>query len=73
MAFGLENAPVVVMDMMNRVCRPMLDKSVNVFIEDILIYSKSESDHAIHIRKVLELFWKEKLLDKVSKSITISG
>ena len=56
MPFGLKNAPVVVMDMMNRVCRPMLDKSVNVFIEDILIYSKSESDHAIHIRKVLELF-----------------
>ncbi|GJT25439.1 putative reverse transcriptase domain-containing protein [Tanacetum coccineum] len=41
MPFGLTNAPAIFMDLMNRVCRPMLDKSVIVFIDDILVYSKS--------------------------------
>ena len=38
MPFGLTNAPTVFMDLMNRVCRPMLDRSVIVFIDDILVY-----------------------------------
>ncbi|KAI3797556.1 hypothetical protein L1987_32814 [Smallanthus sonchifolius] len=46
MSFGLTNAPVAFMDLMNRVCQPMLDRSVIVFIDDILIYSKNEGDHA---------------------------
>nr|GEU99931.1 putative reverse transcriptase domain-containing protein [Tanacetum cinerariifolium] len=41
MPFGLTNAPTIFMDLINRVCRPMLDKSVIVFIDDILVYSKS--------------------------------
>ncbi|KAD3336153.1 hypothetical protein E3N88_31672 [Mikania micrantha] len=67
MSFGLTNAPAAFMDLMNRVCRPMLDRSVIVFIDDILIYSRSEGDHACHIREVLEILRREKLYAKFSK------
>ncbi|KAJ9566939.1 hypothetical protein OSB04_002905 [Centaurea solstitialis] len=67
MPFGLTNAPAAFMDMMNRVCRPMLDKSVIIFIDDILVYSKSEAEHATHLREMLELLRKEKLYAKFSK------
>lgn len=67
MPFGLTNAPAVFMDLMNRVCRPYLDKFVIVFIDDILIYSKSKDEHADHLRKVLELLRSEKLYGKFSK------
>lgn len=64
---GLTNAPAAFMDLMNRVCRPMLDKSVIVFIDDILIYSKSSSDHDSHLREVLKTLRKEKLYAKILK------
>ncbi|GKC30507.1 putative reverse transcriptase domain-containing protein, partial [Tanacetum coccineum] len=60
MPFGLTNAPVVFMDLINRMCKPYLDKFVIVFIDDILIYSCTKEEHANHLRIILELLRKEK-------------
>ncbi|GJU73987.1 putative reverse transcriptase domain-containing protein [Tanacetum coccineum] len=67
MSFGLTNAPAVFMDLMNRVCKPYLDKFVIVFIDDILIYSKSKKEHEEHLRQILKLLKKEELYAKFSK------
>nr|GEU57977.1 putative reverse transcriptase domain-containing protein [Tanacetum cinerariifolium] len=65
--FGLTNVPAVFMDLMNRVCKPYLDKFIIVFINDILIYSFNEEEHANHLRIILILLRKEKLYAKFSK------
>lgn len=67
MPFGLTNAPAAFMDLMQRYLRPYLDKFVVVFIDDILIYSKTREEHERHLRLVLELLRKEKLFGKFSK------
>ncbi|GKF62126.1 putative reverse transcriptase domain-containing protein, partial [Tanacetum coccineum] len=61
MLFGLTNAPVVFMDLMNRVCKLYLDKFIIVFIDDILIYSKTKGEHSEHLKIILDLLKKEKL------------
>nr|GEY89502.1 putative reverse transcriptase domain-containing protein [Tanacetum cinerariifolium] len=63
----LTNAPAVFMDLMNRVCKPYLDKLVIVFIDDILIYSKDEKEHEEHLKAILELLNGEELYAKFSK------
>jgi hypothetical protein len=54
MPFGVTNAPAMFMDLMHRIFRPFLDKFVVVFIDDILIYSKSPKEHAKHLKLILE-------------------
>ncbi|GJS28466.1 putative reverse transcriptase domain-containing protein [Tanacetum coccineum] len=68
MLFGLTNAPAVFMDLMNRVCKPYLDKFMIVFIDDILIYLISKEKHEEHLKLILELLKKEELYAKFSKS-----
>ena len=54
MLFGLTNAPAVFMALMNKVFQPYLDKFVIIFIDDILVYSRDEEEHANHLRLVLQ-------------------
>ena len=68
MPFGLTNTPAVFIDLMNRIFRPYLDRFVVVFIDDILIYSKDETEHAEHLRIVLQTLRDKQLYAKFSKS-----
>ncbi|GKB96317.1 putative reverse transcriptase domain-containing protein, partial [Tanacetum coccineum] len=67
MLFGLTKTPAVFMDLMNRVCKPYLDKFVIVFIDDIMIYSKNKKEHEKHLKLILQLLKKEQLYAKFSK------
>ncbi|GKV24406.1 hypothetical protein SLEP1_g34021 [Rubroshorea leprosula] len=67
MPFGLTNAPAAFMDLMNRVFKPYLDKFVVVFIDDILVYSRSIAEHEEHLRLVLQVLREKKLYAKLKK------
>ncbi|WMV45713.1 hypothetical protein MTR67_039098 [Solanum verrucosum] len=67
MSFGLTNAPAAFMDFMNKVFKPFLDVFVIVFIHDILVYLRSEDDHAHHLRQILLILHDRKLYAKFSK------
>ena len=67
MPFGLTNAPAAFMELMNRIFQPLLDICVIVFIDDILVYSKSNQEHEEHLRDVLSILREKKLYAKFSK------
>ena len=67
MSSGLTNAPAAFMSLMNGIFKPYLDLFVIVFIDDILIYSKSRKDHEEHLRIVLEVLREKRLYAKFSK------
>ena len=65
--FGLTNAPAAFMDLMNRLFKPYLDRFVIIFIDDILIYSKSRAEHEQHLRIILQTLREHQLYAKLSK------
>ncbi|XP_050207656.1 uncharacterized protein LOC126657076 [Mercurialis annua] len=67
MSFGLMNAPAAFMDLMNRIFKLYLDHFIIVFIDDILIYSRTEGEHAQHLRIVLQTLREHRLYAKFSK------
>ena len=67
MSFGLTNAPTAFMDLMNRVFRSILDHFVIVFIDDILVYSRSEAKHELHLSYVLQTLREHQLYAKFNK------
>ena len=67
MSFGLTNAPALFMNLMNSVFMEYLDKFVVVFIDDILIYSKNDEEHAEHLKLVLGKLREHQLYAKFSK------
>nr|GEW46918.1 putative reverse transcriptase domain-containing protein [Tanacetum cinerariifolium] len=67
MPFGLTNEPAVFMDLMNWVCKPYLDRFMIVFIDDILVYSKSRKEHEGHLKLIVRLLKKEELYAKFLK------
>ncbi|XP_014624154.1 uncharacterized mitochondrial protein AtMg00860-like [Glycine max] len=67
MPFGVTNAPGVFMDYMNRIFHPYLDSFVVVFIDDILVYSKTREEHEEHLRIVLQTLRNRQLYAKLSK------
>jgi hypothetical protein len=66
--FGLSNAPIVFMCLMNGIFKEYLDKFVIVFLDDIIIYSKLEEEHGKHLRMVLQVLREHQLYAKLSKS-----
>ncbi|XP_042059547.1 uncharacterized protein LOC121804064 [Salvia splendens] len=67
MPFGLTNAPAAFMALMNKVFQPFLDQLVIVFIDDILVYSRSTKDHVNHLQSVLQVLRDKQLYAKLSK------
>ena len=67
MSFRLTNAPAAFMNLMNRVFEEYLDKFVIVFIDDIMVYSRTMEEHELHLKIVLEKLREKKLYAKFLK------
>ena len=67
MAFGLTNAPVAFMDMLNWIFQPYFNKFRVVLIDDILIYSKDKKEHEEHLRTILQTLREKQLYVKFKK------
>ncbi|RDX75344.1 Retrovirus-related Pol polyprotein from transposon 17.6, partial [Mucuna pruriens] len=67
MSFGVTNTPSVFMDYMNKIFHPYLDSFIVVFIDDILVYSKTREEHAEHLRVVLQVLKDKQLYAKILK------
>lgn len=64
---GLTNAPAVFQNLVNDVLRDMINKFVFVYLDDILIFSKSQEDHVLHVRRVLKRLLENRLFVKAEK------
>ena len=67
MPFGLTNAPTTFMDMMNHIYKKYLDQSIVVFMDDILVYSKTQEEHEVHLRIALHILRENELFEKKEK------
>ena len=67
MSFGLTNAPATFSRLMNSILREYLDRFVVIYLDDILIYSKNEEEHAEHLRLLLTKLWEHRMYAKLSK------
>jgi len=67
MPFNMTNGPSTFVRFMNQVLKPILSKSIIVYFDDILVYIKSEEEHANHLHQVLSILAQEKLCGNLEK------
>ena len=67
MPFGLTNAPTTFMDLLNRIYKDYLDQFIVVFVDDILVYSKTREEHEVHLRIALQILRENEIFAKKKK------